>query len=78
MIAIAVDTSCKKLRDLGRRFVLLSQVITPVPNVENEKHQREAESGEHINFLGAKLEVSANDALVTGCKIDIDDTSNLE
>ena len=78
MIAIAVDTSCKKLRDLGRRFVLLSQVITPVPNVENEKDQREAESGEHINFLSAELEVSANDALVTGCKIDIDDTSNLE
>ena len=78
MIAIALDTSCKRLQDLGRRFVLLSQVITPVPNVENEKHQREAESGEHINFLSAKLEVSANDALVTGCKIDIDDTSNLE
>ena len=65
LIAIAVDLSCKRLQDLGRRFVLLSQVITPVPNVENEKHQREAESGEHINFLSAKLEVSAN-----GCSCD--------
>ena len=44
----------------------MSQVVTPVPNIEYGKHQGKSKPGKHINLFGPEGEIPENDHCVEG------------